>query len=273
MIASITLMLGLAAGPVAPVFASPSTGWVESHNARVRLLAGEVAGRAMGGVEIRMAPGWKTYWRMPGEVGGVPPRFDWTGSHNLRSATVLYPAPHRLPDSVGDSIGYKDNVLFPVELVPDDPSRPVELHLAIEYGICREICVPAEAQLELSIPPSDVEGSPELAAAMARVPRGGDKLKPGDPRLKQVKAELAGAAPKLIVETLFPAGTQAADLFIEAPGGLFVALPKKAAEKPGSARFEVDLTQGSTPDELKGKRLVFTLVSENGQSEANWVFP
>ena len=36
------------------------------------------------GIEIRLAPGWKTYWRYPGD-SGVPPRFDFSGSRNVKS--------------------------------------------------------------------------------------------------------------------------------------------------------------------------------------------
>ena len=65
------------------------------------------------GIEIKMQPGWKTYWRYPGD-SGVPPAFDFSGSENLKTATVLYPAPHLFTDETGQSLGYKDAVIFPL---------------------------------------------------------------------------------------------------------------------------------------------------------------
>ena len=46
----------------------------------------------MAAVEIRLAPGWHTYWRVPGEAG-IPPRFDWSGSQNLAAVAYEWPRP------------------------------------------------------------------------------------------------------------------------------------------------------------------------------------
>src|SRR6185295_10391029 len=172
-----------AAGPSAAV-----TPWVEAQAARVRLLAGaDLAqpGKALlAGVEITMAEGWKTYWRNPGEAG-VPPNFDWSGSTNTASIKVAYPAPMRLSDPAADMIGYKTSVLFPIEVVPKLPTEAVELRLALEFAVCREICIPAQASLALTVPPAPTAGAPApaIAAAMERVPRVEAKRRAGDPKL------------------------------------------------------------------------------------------
>ena len=83
---------------------------------------------------------------MPGDAG-VPPTFDWAGSANAATIKVLYPAPMRMPEAGGEAIGYKQAVLFPIEVTPQDPAKPVVLKLALEFGICREICIPATAKL------------------------------------------------------------------------------------------------------------------------------
>src|SRR4051812_8703909 len=68
-----------------------SSDWAAGNNSRARLLSGN----GIAGVEVQMPDGWKTYWRSPGDAGGVPPSFDWSKSSNLESAQVLYPAPKR----------------------------------------------------------------------------------------------------------------------------------------------------------------------------------
>ena len=112
-----------------------------------RQTAGD-AGTLRAGIEIKLQPGWKTYWRYPGDTG-VPPRFDFAGSDNLGTAKVLYPAPHSFSDEAGTSIGYKDSVIFPVHVTPRDPSKPVTLTLKIDYAVCEKLCIPAEGTREL----------------------------------------------------------------------------------------------------------------------------
>src|SRR5207247_8452494 len=73
---------------------------------------------------IAIPGGWKTYWRSPGDAGGVPPEFDWQGSENLAAARVKYPAPHRLhDDKAGDAVGYKDGVIRSEEHTSELQSR------------------------------------------------------------------------------------------------------------------------------------------------------
>ncbi|HSJ42374.1 MAG TPA: protein-disulfide reductase DsbD domain-containing protein [Xanthobacteraceae bacterium] len=100
--------------------AADESPWSNDIRSGVRLIAGangkdDVALRA--GIEIKMQPGWKTYWRYPGD-SGVPPRFDFSGSDKLLRAQVLYPAPHLFTDETGNSIGYKTKLIFPVKVTP-----------------------------------------------------------------------------------------------------------------------------------------------------------
>ena len=50
------------------------------------------SGDHIAALQITLAPGWKTYWRQPGDTG-IPPRFDFSGSENLTILDVIYPAP------------------------------------------------------------------------------------------------------------------------------------------------------------------------------------
>src|SRR5262245_7732022 len=80
------------------------------------------------GIDITLDKGWRTYWRVPGDAG-VPPQFDWSRSRNVKSITLLWPAPTRFTDEGGESIGYKDRVVFPVDVVANDPAYPIDLAL------------------------------------------------------------------------------------------------------------------------------------------------
>ena len=263
-------------GVVRVNLASP---WVDLHAARVRLLAGAPAVKSaktyLAGVEITLAEGWKTYWRTPGDAG-VPPLFDWAGSTNVAAIEVRYPAPHRMQEPGAETIGYKSAVIFPVEVVASDPGKPVDLKLTAEFGVCRDICIPAEAKLSLTLLPSQREGeaAPALIAALERVPRQQASRRVTDPEVRRMTASLDGSAPRLSIEARFPQGSRGGDVFVEAPESLYVPLPKRLPDAAdGTLRFEIDLARGGNARELKGKTLTLTLVSDAGATEATWTVP
>ncbi len=134
-----------------PALAGDASAWDGDQRAAVRLIAGAQRGPVRrAGIEIRLAPGWKTYWRYPGD-SGIPPRFDFSHSKNVKSVTVRYPAPHRLTDESGTSIGYKHGVVFPLDIVPQNAAQPVMLAVKADYAVCEKICIPAEGKAELSV--------------------------------------------------------------------------------------------------------------------------
>ena len=266
----VSASMASAADPVA-------TPWTRVETSRVRLVAGRTAAssRLVAGIEIEMAEGWKTYWRNPGS-SGVPPRIDWSQSGNLASARLAFPAPSRFADRDGDTIGYKTYVVLPLELSATDATRPIDLKLAVEYGICKDICIPVELTLSLTIPADTTAFAPDsrVTAALAHVPRAGAEVKPKDPALKSFKAALVGDKPTLAFDVAFPGGTGGADLFVEAPEGLWVPLARKAGDSAGDiVRFEIDLADGADIEALKGKALAVTLVSDAGQSETSVQLP
>ncbi len=173
------------------------------------------ASRGLAGVQIRLDPGWHTYWRSPGD-SGVPPQFDWSGSKNLKQAQVLYPAPHRFADANGSAIGYEDEVVFPVKITPERPDEPVELKLNVAYGLCKTLCIPNEASLSLDLPPQVAARQTQdllLERFVGLVPK---PVAQGElPALGGVEAKLDAAKPELRIDALFPEGATGSDLFIE----------------------------------------------------------
>lgn len=103
-------------------------------------------GRRVTAFDLTLAPGWKTYWRAPGD-GGIPPVFDFEGSTNLAGVRLHWPSPSVFDLNGLRSIGYHDRLVLPMELEPKDPSLPIHLNLRATFGVCNDICVPAEAAL------------------------------------------------------------------------------------------------------------------------------
>ena len=211
--------------------AEPATPWAGAFHGGGRAPEGRLAG-----IEIALDPGYKTYWREPGE-SGLPPALDWAGSQNLGEARIAWPAPRREEDAGGVAYAYEEGVTLPVVVTPADPAAPVRLRLALEYGICREICIPAKANLALYLPAAAGEPSPALARALAAVPR---STAPGETAdgLAVVGAALRPGAdghPAVAVSVRAPAG---ASLFVEAPAGFFLLPPAVPAREGGEAGLD-----------------------------------
>lgn len=113
---------------------------------RVSLISGgQEGGVWQAGVLVELEPEWKTYWRMPGD-SGIPPQFDWTGSENSAGIEVGFPVPRRFNDAGGETIGYHDQVVFPVFVKPEKLDAAVSLQLNIFFAVCKDVCIPAKAK-------------------------------------------------------------------------------------------------------------------------------
>ncbi|HET7210588.1 MAG TPA: protein-disulfide reductase DsbD domain-containing protein [Methyloceanibacter sp.] len=264
--------IALAAAGATLGAASSATPWTASTNSKVRLVAGTANDGGglslLAGVQLRMDEGWKTYWRNPGD-SGVPPSFDWAGSKNLKSAEVLYPAPHRFDDAGGTAIGYSGDVLFPVRLTRERDGEPIELNLVFAYGLCKDLCIPNEVSLSLALAADAGQGEALLLdAALAQVPK---PARAGLlPEVKGVETNLDGDAPGLVVDAVFPPGATGTDLLIDG-GDVFVPPPASlGASVDGRERFAVTFASPSEAAAIKGKTLRLTLVSDQGSTETMW---
>lgn len=222
---AVLLASGVLSAGVGAASADPSaSAWAPAAKSRVRLLsAGPLEnGIYRVGVEIRLEGQALTYWRTPGEAG-VPPMFDFSKSTNLAAATVRYPAPSRIEEAGAEAYGYLKEVVFPVEIKPADPTRPVSLDLFLNYASCEKICIPADGRMQLQLTPDAKPGRhvERIAQFEAQVPRpiGADET----PRLT---LEAVAAAPKKGEEKTWtvriaPMPKADADLFAEGPDGSY----------------------------------------------------
>jgi DsbC/DsbD-like thiol-disulfide interchange protein len=247
------------------------TSWDGDARSAARLVAGSLRtadGALRAGVEIRLKAGWHTYWRYPGDAG-VPPKFDFGGSQNLKRAVVLWPAPERLVEAGGTTLGYSNDVTFPVRVEPVNAKKPVVLRLKLDYAICEKLCVPAEATSELTLEPVKGATSREaaLAAAETRVPRAA-KLGAGGPlTITAVRREQDSKPPRVVVDVAAP--SDSVDLFVEGPTAQWaLPVPTKIDGAPaGQQRFAFEL-DGLPPGESdRGALLTLTATTPGGSVE------
>jgi DsbC/DsbD-like thiol-disulfide interchange protein len=252
------------AGPtVAP--AQDASAWDKQPHAQARLLAGATvktaeAGYLRAGLEIRLDPGWKTYWREPGD-SGIPPTLDFSDSENVKSVTVLWPAPERFPDGAGgNSIGYAGRVVLPLRVVREDAAKRTAVHLKLAYAVCGKLCVPAEANLQLALSGDGAEET-ALEKEELRVPR---RVAPGAGKGLAIIAahrEPNGAHDRVTVEVAAPKDATV-DLFVEGPTpGWSLPLPEPAGSDGDLRRFTFDLDGLPPGAHAEGATLTFTAVS------------
>lgn len=157
---------------LAAALALPLPAAAQGDAARTSIIPGwrQDDGAHVAAIDIRLAPGWHTYWRAPG-AAGIPPQFDWSGSENLRAVRYEWPRPVVFESYGLTAIGYEHRLTLPVRLEPIDPSKPITARVEMFYGVCDEICVPAEAALEATLPATGpAEGRLDIETALARRP-------------------------------------------------------------------------------------------------------
>lgn len=126
-------------------------------------------GTHMAGVRLRLAPGWKTYWRAPGEAG-IPPAFHWDGSVNVAAAALHWPVPHVFHQSGYQSIGYAEEVVIPVEVTAASPGQPAHIAGVVEIGVCHDICVPVTLSFAADLPQGEGHRDAAIVAALVDRP-------------------------------------------------------------------------------------------------------
>ena len=241
-----------------PAAAEDASRWDGDARSAIRLIAGPRSGGIVrAGVELRLKPGWHTYWRYPGDAG-VPPRFDFQGSQNIKSVDVRWPAPKRLPEAGMTAIGYDRDVILPLVIVPQDPGKPVGLRLKLDYAVCEKLCVPADGKAELVL---DGGPSEPLVTVDARVPK---KVKLGEGAsfsIRSVKRD-GGGPPRIIVDVAAPDGVTV-DLFAEGPTPEW-ALPvptETGGAASGLRRFSFALDGAPPGAQYQGAAVTLTAVA------------
>jgi len=166
----------LLTGSGSPAFAATSNWATDQHGAARLVSAVEATGSSTQidvALQLRLTPGWHTYWRTPGDAG-IPPAIDWEGSKNFAGAEIAWPAPTRLPSVGGlETVGYEDGVVLPIAVRVAQPGAPLRLHAEVDYASCKDICIPYRAGLDLALPSGLARPgaeAPLLAEAHARVP-------------------------------------------------------------------------------------------------------
>ena len=257
-----------AAAQTLPTF--PGNGASTTPAGIALLDSGTLRGDArLAGLEIRLQPSFKTYWRTPGD-SGLPPVFDWARSKNVRDVAVLWPVPSRFDDQAGSSIGYEGEVLLPLLVQRIDPAQEATLALTLSFGVCKTICIPVKSEATLRLPPGErtLPAASAIARALAQVPVAAPLGAGAAPVILSGRLVRDGTKWALEAETLVPAGGKIVDLFVEGPETWLFGASVPIATGPGPAHgvtrivYRAPLEDAPPGMKPEGTRLVLTLASD-----------
>ena len=210
---SLFVLLGLAAPAAAQIDQQPKV--------HVRLISDRDAVRPGGtftvAVEQDIQAEWHTYWLNPGDAG-TPTEVTWSLPPGWKAGAIQWPYPIRVPVGPLMDYGYEGKVWLLVDLtVPADAATgTVTLKALVQYLVCREVCIPEDAKVQVPVVIDPNAGGPtaasaaDFAAARAKIPAASPwpmrYAAAKDLRLFVEAPALAGAARPASVQ-FFPAAT------------------------------------------------------------------
>lgn len=219
--------------PTAPVLAGSSE-WAEVEGGSVRVVTEGVPdndGRLRGALDIRLDPGWKTYWRDPGEAG-IPPTVTVLQPAGGAEVEIGYPPPERFDDGYSVWAGYDQPVALALTFDLPEGGNTDRLETSVFLGICEVICIPVQAKLGI-----DLRETSEAALdhsvvedAFAALPR---------PASPEFGAALRGLdRERAVIEVVLPAGSADPELFVASTDDWAFGTPQRA-QGDGATAFVV----------------------------------
>ena len=237
-------------------------------------------GTHMAAARIRLKEGWKTYWRATGG-NGIPPRFDWTGSRNIAGVAVHWPAPSLLEVNGVRIIGYKNQLVLPLEFKLKDGSRPIFLSGSVDFGVCQDVCLPARAEFTTVLPADQTSHRAVIQAALNARPlsavRGGVKsvrcgitpIKDGFHITADIRlSENPGAATLAVIEFPHP------EVWVEQDRTVVLGTTLTAtANLYAFTQDPLVLDRSKVRVTLLGESRTVDIIPPSGMPDSRWGFP
>ena len=131
------------------------TEWSKSAESQVRLISpfshNNLQNELYLGLHYKLKKDWKTYWKSSG-AGGFPQEIVWQSSKNLKNLQILWPTPQYFEILDLISVGYIEEVIFPLNITIEDITKETVVSLEINYLTCKDICIPGNSFLEIIVP-------------------------------------------------------------------------------------------------------------------------
>lgn len=236
---------------------------------RLVALPPDAAGKVRAGLQIEPLPGWITYWREPGN-NGIPPQITVAPDSGVSLTNISFPVPKHISEGGISDIGYDGPVTLPLEFTETRPGSATALKVTAFIGLCKQICIPFQAELSLKLPEA-AQSMPEeeaiLQAAAASLP-----ASPA-PDFKVLAHSLSADGKHLSLKLALPQhGAAKPDVFVSGPSGYLFWAQKDV--KLDAGVYEADIAIGKLPKNYdpKGKTWGLLVVDGSRSMETTLAF-
>jgi len=126
------------------------------------------------GLKFQLNPGWHTYWKNPGDAGEGA-LVTWNLPKGFKASEILWPGPETIPVEPLMTFGYEDQITLLTTISASNTAIfPAILKVQVSWYTCKDICVPQEANLELTIESGDKKNTlftNELSSSFLGLPK------------------------------------------------------------------------------------------------------
>jgi DsbC/DsbD-like thiol-disulfide interchange protein len=235
--------------------------WAEAEGGRMRLvaLAPDAGGKIRAGLQIEPKPGWITYWREPGN-SGIPPQITVAPESGITLTAIRYPVPKHLVDGKIDDIAYDAPVSLPLTFSAKNASGSLELKASAFIGICKDICIPFQAEFSLPIAAAN-QSRPEeeaiLKNAEASLPE-----KPSS-QFKVISHKFSEDMKELWLQVALPdGGDTAPEVILTGPNGY--VFTRKLMSKRDGKNFSTSIAVDKLPKNYEIARKSWSVLIIDG---------
>lgn len=245
-----------------------ASNWIKTDQSSLRLISSVDGVKGLDslriGLQIKLAPGWKTYWRSPGDTG-IPPQLDWSGSENLKSAKISWPLPEQFEAYGFSSWGYHDEVVFPIDIALQEVGNPLHLKLRVQLGICEDVCIPYAHDFTLSLDARNAGPTEEASIIEIFSRRVPGEIGADGVALKEVDANSEGDR-RFTVTVSAVRPFEDPSIIVEGKDGAYFDLVSSSlSEDRTQAVFELDGHLPAKSDRIAGQDIIVTIF-DNGMA-------
>ncbi|MFL2822687.1 MAG: protein-disulfide reductase DsbD domain-containing protein [Paracoccaceae bacterium] len=123
------------------------------------------------GLNINLKEGWKTYWRHSGTTG-LPTVINIKKIPDMEDFEILWPKPEVQENDGNISLIYKNEILIPIVIKLNNKNLPYLFKLNIDFGVCKNICIPVKKYLTFEIKNSKISSRKDtLENALNKIPK------------------------------------------------------------------------------------------------------
>ncbi|THK36813.1 hypothetical protein EHS39_16985 [Ensifer sp. MPMI2T] len=246
--------------------------WVTSAGGAIRLVAAqpEADGTIPAILEVKLKPGWKTYWRDPG-ASGIPPQIKIDPSSGVALQAINFPAPKTFGEGAGRYVGYDTPVTFPLTLKRTRDDGDLAIRASVFLGICEDICIPVQGELNLVLKKGEFDNpldGARIADAVAALPQAPSS----DFKVATASFDAEDGAIRLRLQ--LPPETKAdePDLFLAGPSGMSFGKPAFGAKTGVQRTADIPVRFSGKDKSIKGKPIALTVRAGGRSMETTLAF-